>query len=121
MNDGRLTRKGSSSSLANTSRFSPRMEEATGMDVKAMIAQKSFIVKILKWRQEMAEAKGDWKILPYDWKILPYAHATSQRLIKKYLGVHKSIAYHILEFTPGSVIFQSYIINIFNFNCFNFF
>jgi hypothetical protein len=24
------------------------MEEATGMDVKAMIAQKSFIVKILK-------------------------------------------------------------------------
>ncbi len=78
------------------------MEEATGMDVKAMIAQKSFIVKILKWRQEMAEAKGDWK-------ILPYAHATSQRLIKKYLGVHKSIAYHILEF------------NIFNFNCFNFF
>jgi hypothetical protein len=40
---------------------------------------------------------------------------------KKYLGVHKSIAYHILEFTPGSVIFKSYIINIFNFTCFNFF
>ena len=40
---------------------------------------------------------------------------------KKYLGVHKSIAYHILEFTPGSVIFKSYIINIFNFNCLNFF